>query len=100
MTTDEFLTEKIRESQEAVQAHVEYLMPHRRAEWIKRAERRRSLPKPEQSLPTWESAAPPPGPEKSLLDANPGVGPRESKSTLRRRQFEEEGIESFWFGDQ
>ena len=100
MSTDESLAKKIRESQEAVQAHVECLMPHRRAEWIKKLKRRRPLPKPRQTPPSSDFAFPTQGTEKSLLDANPGVGPRESKRTLKRRRFEEEGIESFWFGNR
>jgi hypothetical protein len=101
MSADDSLSQKIIDSRAAVQAHMECSMPQRRAEWAAELKRRRLLPKPARKPPPELGSSPPtPGIEKSLLNASPGDVSEESNRSRKIKRFEEEGIESFWFGEQ
>ncbi len=98
MSPENKLDAKIINSQEAVRAHMECAMPHRRAEWAKELKRRR------RQLKAAVKAAPPPPPpvlglEKSILESGPGGHPPEpGVRGTANRTAEEEGIESYWSG--
>ena len=80
---------------------MECSMPQRRAEWAEEMKRRRLLPKSvRRPPPSPESSVPTLGIEKSLLGASPSDVSQESHRSRTTKRFEEEGIESYWFGEQ
>ena len=80
---------------------MECSMPQRRAEWAAELKRRRLLPKPARKPPPdLGTSLPTLGIEKSLLDASPSDVSQESHRSRTTKRFEEEGIESYWFGEQ
>lgn len=93
MSSEEPLSEKIRNSRDAVRAHMECGMPERRAEWSEELKRRRFTKKA-----TPQEPAPAAGTAKSLLDASAEAVASEPEKQLKARASEEEGIESYWFG--
>lgn len=80
---------------------MEGMMPHRQVERAEELRRRRLLPKPVRKPPPEAETAPPTlGVEKSILGANPRDVSQERERSRKITRFKEQGIESFWFGEQ
>mgnify|MGYP001825170119 CR=1 FL=1 len=101
MTEKEWIAKQIMDTREAVRIHTECSIPERQADWAEEMKRRRSLPK--------RTPSPRPSPAASLPDAGTGKGSLVAGSTgvsklpeasRIPRAYEEDGIDSYWFGSK
>lgn len=100
MSAEESLVNRMEKAREAVRAHMECSMPQRRAEWADEMKRRRLSPKPARKRPA-PTLAPPCGMEGSILQAaSAELSLEREKPQVPKISMEEEGIESYWFGDK